>query len=168
MSADYPSSSINWMDEERKEKVEQEVDRRGMSGTSELMREIVDMYLSRSSLEEEVDQLEAEIEALEQEVEQKQDQIENKREVLEYKKELLSEQESVSHEIELKLEHLAGMKQLDMQYEYNPRYKEVLQNHPHISTQEELEDLIEDYVDEVDPQERLPQNVLEQAGGDEL
>ena len=122
------------------------------------------MYTSRSSLEEEVEQLEDEIETLENEIERKEDEIESKREVLEYKRELLSEQESVAQEIELKLEHLAGMKQLGMQYEYNPRYKEVLQNHPHISTQDELEEEIEDYIDEVDPQERLPQNVLDQAG----
>lgn len=160
-------STISWDSEEQKERVQQEADRRGMS-VSELVREVTDMYTSRSSLEDEVEQLEAEIDALEQEVEQKQSQIESKKEVLEYKRELLSEQESVAQEIELKLEHLAGMKQLDMSYEYNPRYKEVLQNHPHVSTQEELEELIEDYMDEVDPQERLPQQVLEQAGGDSL
>lgn len=166
MSSDYPTNNINWGSDERKERIENEAERRGVS-VSELARTVFDMYTSRSSLEEEVDQLEDEIETLQQEIARKEDEVEQKKEVLEYKKELLSEQESVDQEIELKLEHLAGMKQLDMDYEYNPRYKDVLQSHPHISTQEELEDLIGEYVDEVDPEERLPRRVLRQAGDDQ-
>lgn len=170
MSEDYPSSTINWQEDEFKEQIEDEASRRGFSGVSEFAREVFGQVVSEStSVRKEIDALEAEIDDLEEEIEEKQDQLERKREVLDYKRELLAEQESVSQEVELKLEHLAGMKQLEMQYEYNPRYKEVLQSHPDIATQEELEELIEDYVDEVDPQERLPQQVLEQAnGGDSL
>lgn len=167
-----PRSTINWQDDELKEAVEQEAKRRGMSSVSEFARDVFDKVVSEStSLQKEIDALEAEIDDIEEEIEEKQDQLERKREVLQYKRELLAEQESVSQEVELKLEHLAGMKQLGMEYEYNPRYKDVLQSHPDIATQEELEEHIDDYTEEVDPEERLPQQVLQQAStqaGDDL